>query len=89
MEELPVILKTLAATNELLVYAVTALGVLTFLSLVVTVLGVYRASVRHQETVQIIKEMRSTAELHHREALETMNRLGYYLFRKLAPVELP
>jgi hypothetical protein len=89
MEQLPSILQRLAAINELMVYALLTLGVLTFLGLVITVIGMYRATVHHHETVQIIKEMRASAEQQHRETVETMNRLGYYLFLKLVPVQLP
>ena len=78
MEQLPAILKMLAATNALLVYAVIALGVLTFVSLVVTVLGVYGTSVQHREALEVLKEIRTASD-----------RLGYYLFKKLGPVELP
>jgi hypothetical protein len=89
MEQLPGILQRLAATNELMVYAMIALGVLTFLGLVMSILGIYRANVQHREALEVMKEIRAGADTHHREALEVMNRLGYYLFKKLGPVELP
>ncbi len=82
MDQLPSILQRIASTNELMAYAVILLGVLTFLSLLVTVLGVYRATVQHRE---VMREIRSGSQAQ----LEAMNRLGYYLFRKLGPVELP
>ncbi len=77
-EKLPDILERIATTNELLAYAVIALGVLTFLSVVVVVFGVYRASLEHREATEVMKEIRAASD-----------RLGYYLFRKLGPVELP
>lgn len=78
MEPLPAILQRLAVTSELLTYAVISLGFLSFLSLVIAVVGLYRADVRHREALEIMKEIRGASD-----------RLGYYLFRKLGPVELP
>jgi hypothetical protein len=78
MEQLPGILQRIASTNELMAYAVIALGFLSFLGVVVSVAGLYRADARHREALEIMKEIRSASD-----------RLGYYLFRKLGPVELP
>jgi len=78
VELLPGILQRLASTNELMAYAVIALGFLSFLSVVVSVVGLYRADMRHREALEILKEIRGASD-----------RLGYYLFRKLGPVELP
>jgi hypothetical protein len=71
MDQLPAILQRLVAINELTVYALIFLGLLTFLGLVVTVIGLYRTSVQHRETLQVL------------------DRMGYYLFKKLGPAELP
>ena len=96
MEQMASILQRIVAVNELMAYGIISLGVLTFLGLVISVLGVYRATVHHHEALQVMKEIQTSADLHHREALEIMreirsasDRLGYYLFRKLGPVELP
>ena len=78
MEQLPSILQRLAFTSELLVYALICLGVLTFLGLLITAVGVYRAGQQHREALEVLKEIRSASD-----------RLGYYLFKKLGPVELP
>jgi hypothetical protein len=78
MEQLPSILQRLASINELMVYALVGVAVLTFLSVVVTVVGIYRASVQHREAMEVMQEIRAASD-----------RLGYYLFRKLGPVELP
>jgi len=78
MEQIPGILQRLAATNELLGYALILLGFLSFMGVVVTVVGLYRAEARHREAVEVMKEIRGTSD-----------RLGYYLFKKLGPVELP
>ncbi len=78
MEQLPAILERLASTNELMAYAVICLGFRSFLSLIVTVFGLYRADVRHGEALEVMKEIRGASD-----------RLGYYLFKKLGPAELP
>jgi hypothetical protein len=82
MDQLPAVLQRLAAINELMTYALIGLGVLTFVGVLSAVLGVYRATVNHRQTVELINA-------NHRETVELMNRLGYYLFKKLGPVELP
>jgi hypothetical protein len=78
MDQLPAILQRLISTNELMAYAVMFVGFLTFLGLVISVLGLYRASVQHREAIEVLKEIRGASD-----------RLGYYLFRKLGPIELP
>jgi len=78
MDQLPSILQRLASTNELMVYALLCLGVLTFLGLLMTTVGVYRANQHHREALEVLREI-----------LGASDRLGYYLFKKLGPIEIP
>lgn len=77
-QQLPGVLQRIASTHELMAYAVIALSFLSFLSVVIAVVGLYRADARHREALEIMKEIRSASD-----------RVGYFLFRKLGPVELP